>query len=109
MGTVTCNGHAINLITSDKGMRFVHLLAVPCWYSGCPEGRHQGLDFGYLSQHNHFLRQSTSVMTDFGYNGSLFHSPAVSLCFIIVTTSVTPVSYISDLRSYRISPTFHNS
>jgi hypothetical protein len=48
------------------------------------------------------------VITDFGYNGSFFHSPAVSLCFMIVTTWVTRVSYISDLRSHRISPTFLN-
>jgi hypothetical protein len=53
--------------------------------------------------------QSTSVIRDFGNNKSFFHSPAVSLCFVIVTTSVTPVSYISDLRSHQISPTFPNS
>jgi hypothetical protein len=60
------------------------------------------------------LIQSTSVIPasvimDFGYNGSFFHSPAVSLCFIIVTTLVTPACYISDLQSHRISPTFPNS
>jgi hypothetical protein len=61
-----------------------------------------------------FSVQSTSVIpawviTEFGYNRSFFHSLAVSLCFIIVTISITLVSYISHLQSHRISLTFPNS
>jgi hypothetical protein len=47
--------------------------------------------------------------TVFGYNRSFVHSPVVSLCFGTVTTSVTPVSHISDIRSHSVSPTFPNS
>jgi hypothetical protein len=51
----------------------------------------------------------TSVMKDFHYNGSVFHSPVISLCFITVTTSLTPVSHTPDLQLHQISPIFPNS
>jgi hypothetical protein len=48
--------------------------------------------------------------TGLGYSGSSFHSPAVSLCFIIVTTWVcTSLLYTLYLRLHWISPTFPNS
>jgi hypothetical protein len=46
---------------------------------------------------------------DLSYNGLVFHSPAISLCFITITTSVTPVSHTPDLQLHWISPTFSNS
>jgi hypothetical protein len=49
------------------------------------------------------------VIRDFGYNGLFFHTRAVSLCFITVTTSVTPVSHIWDLWLQWVSPTLRNS
>src|SRR5215470_5240466 len=49
---------------------------------------HTPVDFGYIG---------------LGYYGSFFNSPTTSLCFVTVTTSVTPVSHISDLRFHLIS------
>jgi hypothetical protein len=44
-----------------------------------------------------------------GDNGLCFNSPAVFLCSVTVTASITPVSHISDLRLHQISPTFPSS